>query len=450
MLKIEIHPNAAISFNEKADILFAKLKPPPAQPEDPGAFKPETFIAHHISGDDILKPPKMGLVLPNGKEIARYFFHEGQNIGLDGDDFEQAQRLAESFQKCKELSPLVSQKFMLDRIFDWIEQKYKTPSTPPMVNYVLEACPPHIKKNDIWIPISGLHVQSPLAIGRVVLKPMTKEMFDLWDTTAKTTASPPNLEKILQLIAQLRRQLQGLAAATIEVLAEPDRAQEIAFEETEAAISMLRFLESVNFEPEMVSYCAPIGHRSPAYRRHLVLDNGVLNADSQSITEHSISWVISDSDVASLNLSGLQVLSGLITREGELSEFDERLAAALMLYSRNSLERLPTGKLIYILSALESILLKNNNEGIEQNLGERMAFIIAKSVPDRRAVIANIKEIYHLRSQFLHHGITIENMAALRVFMKNAWVLFHCLLLNAGKRISMQHFFDGIERIKLS
>lgn len=447
--KLEIHPDAAANFNLKGKDLLGSLKAPSPQPENRRSFKADRFIAHQFTQADIIGTPIIGLVDNAGNELARYFEHNGQPLGLFDEGFAAVHRLAESFQKCKTISPVVSREFLVDCIFDWVEATHKGKSSAHLVDHVLEACPLHIKKMDIWIPIAGLHVQSALSVGRVLLKPITAQMFDAWEA-AVVAKHPPQEKDILDFFKRERKQLQGLAAATIELSAEPKRAREIAFEEAEKAIGLLRFFEGTNFEPEMVSYCAPVGQRQPAFRKHLVLNEGLLGSTDQHLTERSNDWTLSDSDIADLNRDGLLILNGLIARDGQLSEFEEKLMGSLLIYSRNCLERLPIGKLIYILSSLESVLLKNSTEGIEQNLGERMAFLIAKGVPERKAVIANIKEIYRLRSQFLHHGITIENLAAMRIFMRNAWMLFHALLRNSSRLKTMQNLFDSIDQIKLS
>ena len=54
-------------------------------------------------------------------------------------------------------------------------------------------------------------------------------------------------------------------------------------------------------------------------------------------------------------------------------------------------------KLVYILASLESILLKNDSEPIQKNLGERMAFLIGPTVEARKTIIANVVETYARR-----------------------------------------------------
>jgi hypothetical protein len=74
---------------------------------------------------------------------------------------------------------------------------------------------------------------------------------------------------------------------------------------------------------------------------------------------------------------------------------------ALLIYSRNSVAITPADKLVYILVGLESVLIRNSNEPLGKNIGERMRFLVGDSVDSRKAVLANVDEIYKLRSSFI-------------------------------------------------
>ena len=63
---------------------------------------------------------------------------------------------------------------------------------------------------------------------------------------------------------------------------------------------------------------------------------------------------------------------------------------------------------LQIIGALEMILLRNDTEPIQQNIGERMAFVVGRNVNERKAIINNFRRIYSVRSKFLHHGVGSE------------------------------------------
>jgi hypothetical protein len=106
-------------------------------------------------------------------------------------------------------------------------------------------------------------------------------------------------------------------------------------------------------------------------------------------------------------------------------------------------------RLVYIFAAMESLLLRNE-EPIQQNLGERMAFTIVskedtRRVEARRAVIRNLKDAYALRSKFVHHGHGIDELETVRAFMTNAWVLFTSLTKTIHSFDTKEDLIDHLE-----
>jgi len=122
----------------------------------------------------------------------------------------------------------------------------------------------------------------------------------------------------------------------------------------------------------------------------------------------------------------------------------------MLLYSRNSLAVEPADKLVYVLVALEAMLIQNETEPITKNLAERMAFLIGKDVDSRRAVIANVSETYRLRSLFVHHGNSIEDLETLSKFMVNAWSCFHNLAFYQDRVTTKEELIAALEDRKLA
>jgi hypothetical protein len=103
---------------------------------------------------------------------------------------------------------------------------------------------------------------------------------------------------------------------------------------------------------------------------------------------------------------------------------------------------------------MESILLRNDTEPIQQNVGERMAFINTagsqNTVEERQRIIRNLKEAYALRSKFVHHGSSVEDRETVRQFMINAWALFTTLAKASQRFETKEELIDHLEAMKLS
>lgn len=99
---------------------------------------------------------------------------------------------------------------------------------------------------------------------------------------------------------------------------------------------------------------------------------------------------------------------------------------------------------------MESILLRNDNEPIQQNVGERMAFINANTVEERQRIIRNLKAAYTLRSRFIHHGHTIDQRETVWQFMISAWALFTPLAKFSQRFETKDELIDHLEAMKSS
>ena len=448
-MKLILHPDAVKNFNDKVESLKLELS---LIPDDHLAskdtFKPDRPISAVIAEEDAFKNARYSLVDGIGVETAKYFPIEGKCIGLQGDSLKKLVKIAQEMQKIKELFARVSVDLLSDFIFDWIKDRYANTTNLSMVDYVLKKVEESIQEFEIWIPIAMLSIESEIQIGKVLLRPLNKEIFDKWRT--KIENDPVDKEKNLILLEKERKELQGFTVAIMKISAEPKRMAEIAFEEAEKSISLLRFFSPANLVPEIVSYCMVFGKGNVETTKYFLIQEDMLVYTNQSSVKKALPfWVVNNADISKFKVGGLETLSKLLSEDNK-TEFKGKLLDSLLWYSKSSLAKNMADKLVYILVALESILLKNEDESIQQNISERIAFFIGRNLNERKSIIKNFKRIYSLRSSFLHHGREIEDLETLKEFMFNAWRFFDVLILNIDRFDTKEQFLEKIEEIKLS
>ncbi len=137
----------------------------------------------------------------------------------------------------------------------------------------------------------------------------------------------------------------------------------------------------------------------------------------KGILDHSTArhWFISKSDLDEYSRCGLGAISALEIQE-KRTEFESTVLNMAFLYSKAAFTSDPMEKLVHMLSALESTLLRNESEPIQQNLAERIAIFTAQELSDRKNIIKNIKYVYGLRSRYLHHGHSSSDLEELSTF----------------------------------
>ncbi len=451
-MKLELHPDAARNFNEIAHGLCLRLAP---IPQDYGQTSETPFVPDistmEINGKDIEGEVELGMVDYVGKEVAKFFRHGDRFIGLHEENFEGLLVLSQRMQRTGPLSTTVSIDFLKNAIFDWMRDRYKGATQTPMTEYVIGRCEREIGEQEIWIPIAMLHIQEEVSIGRITLRTITREMIDGWQQDA-ISRNPENKDKYQAFFGRERKELQGLAAATIKVYAEPHRAREIAFEEAEKAIALLRIFHPGNIAPEVRSYWAVLGTENLETRKHvLVRDSNILQINHRFVDRTPQFRLLNSSVLSLFRKAGLDILSDLLKRD-QMTKFQETLVHALLRYSESVASRGLENKLVSIFVALEMALLKADDPRIQRVIAERMAIFLGTSLKERKAILRSVINGYGLRSKFIHHGYVIEkrDMEGLKEFLAYAWRFFHLLITNAYHFEDKQALIEAIEDAKLA
>ena len=192
----------------------------------------------------------------------------------------------------------------------------------------------------------------------------------------------PLNDAIRHKLSSRRSKLQGTLAACVNITAERKAAQYVARLKVDHAVALLRFLSPVNQAVGMQSYCLLLGREKIEISTELFVTENKMRYNETVLERGPIGWDIDADRTQFPDL--LSLLHNLASNSG--TEFRQLLYDALLLYSRNSVVADVADKLVFILVSLESMLLKDSNEPIAKNIGERMAFLIGESVEERKKI----------------------------------------------------------------
>ncbi len=449
---LDIHPKATENFNQKADQILAFIRDiEPSDVHSP-SFDTETHSAIQIDVSIILNTPKYSIVKDIKDYTIRLYLNSELSIGLLEDGCLKLRKLIEDLYKIKDIKCKVSIKTLETILCSWITAKFHAPSHCEFCEFLKNYLEKIIGDYEIVIPINFLQIEKSFALGNVNFRPFSKTSIDELESRAVTQAQDsPQQDLVRKLFDQQNiRQFQGYAVATILLQAEPARAYEIAIEETNTALSMLRIFSSSTREP-LSYYPAAVWGSSPISSGYLIaLKEGNLNhMDSQTLDRSPMSEYLNNQAIDDLYLAGLSILDNLLGLS-KRNQFQDKLLAALILYSRSAISKDIADKLVYILVALESIFLRNSSEPIQQNLGERIAFLIGDSLEKRKRIIKVTRETYTLRSGFVHHGRSIDDLEIMREFMLYAWQAIVSLIHQSNSVSTVDALLDMLDDTKLS
>jgi hypothetical protein len=249
----------------------------------------------------------------------------------------------------------------------------------------------------------------------------------------------------------LRKNFQGNAAVALKIEGEPRFAKNKARMIAQDVIGLLRFFHFASFSSKHFCPSALFGAEfMPQESSFIIEEPGRFSEHHSSIIYDAQPWRISRAEFAEMQRGLLPTIAKLVPSQG-ISEFALRVRSSILTYSRGMTFPDMSDRLVYSLSALESLFLRNTSEIIQQNLSERIAFVTVKGVDERLRVVANCKKIYGARSQYIHHRqSTTVSEEDLELFFVMARRAIEAALLNIRKFTTTDAFIDQIDRIKFS
>jgi hypothetical protein len=450
-MTFNLHPSAITNYNKKAIELTLLIEEIPIDVSNRKDFPSDLHISSSITDKDIIGEVHMSSSDYKGNIIERYFQFNGKRYGLCSEKYKKLKEIAEKIQAQPVVRKILSRSFIEKTLFSWICNKYKKSDIiDSFIEYLEFSANEIVKEITSWIPIANLEVQTSFPFSRSEIRPLSKSIIDNWEIKM-CSPSNKNKEQVTELFKQIRAKYQGLAAVVTKINAEPDYAFDYSMEEANKAASILGIFSSAVLVPDIKCSTKVKGSEFIAQGTSI---NEVGETGFQMISRildqsAAVYRRLSTEEISYLRIAGLDKISSLLSSDS-LKEFEEAVLNSILMYSKSAFTSDPIEKIVYMLSALESIFLKNDNEPIQQNLCERIAMFISKELEERKSIIKTIKAIYGLRSRYLHHGHTLSDMELISIFMKHVWVIFVQLIADVHQFNTRLEFIDALDDHKLA
>jgi hypothetical protein len=447
---IDLHPDARQNFDQRAHLLSTSLTTDPQAFDDSHRFPINPYVKAALTKEDIAPQESIwGRLDHAAQETARYFQAGDQVFGLEGDTYVAFRGLAESIQRARPLRDKVSLRTILDLLTLWLRAVRKGQAEASATEFVLTKCRDIVCEYTVLMPLYELYIEEPFEVGKVLIRTVTNEEIDGW-VADWAGEHPDHIASYQQSGEKWKQALQGKAAASVALVAEPQRAYEVARREAEDALAMLRVFSLAMLMPEARSYWTLLGSERAEQYMYFVFLGGRLKNGHQGFYRyrHTVP-TLNKGQIAYFRELGLDTASSLLRTE-ERNDLQESLLESLLIYSRAALQDDLAEKLLYIIVALETFLVRDTAEPLQQNLAERVAFAIGRSLTERKDIIKATKDAYGLRSRFMHHGAAVDDVKAMEEFMKYAFAFFITVLERANQFSSRTAFLDALEDRKLS
>lgn len=448
MADLNLHPDARRQFDSVASRLAAHLVPTTVPADTTSPFFQSPFISSAIRQEDIQGEMVWHKSDWGGTETARYFTAGGAVLAVEGDLHAELRRTVEGMCRTAGLRGKVSERTLVDLVTQWLRERYVKRTNDQMSEYVLRALRDRVRIHHVLIPLHQTYIEDPCPIGPITVRGISGQEIRTWFSQHESRSGAEIDQRTLE---RWLKRLQGRAAVEVVVEAEPHAAVQRGWTEADRAAALLRIFSPGALHPRMRTDVVPVGQQPSDERYCLLLHNDQLLAASDELVVYPgiPSWSIPSRDAARFRAAGLDRIGSLLN-DRSLTDLEERLLSALLVYSRCAIERSLSEKLLHIFTALESLLLRNDTEPIQESLAVRVAFLVGSSSAERQKAATLVKAAYRLRSAYIHHAREASDWIVADQFLPMAWQAMLAVVRSAEHFRTRSAFIDALEARKFA
>ncbi len=447
----EFYPDARRRFDERGEILVSQEpSEAPITPDTPRSFVPDLPISGNFTDADISGPIKRTSFDADGFEIGRYAATPDGAVSFETTQHSELLDLARGIQRTQPMRNAVGIQSLIDWIVDWALERRLERINEPLTNYLTRRKQDAVGQYRIVVPLHEPFIEIPFRLGTTHFQPLTVEELDSWfqvpvNMPAETRAAAA------ERLGKQRRMLQARTGVIVELEAEREFAEEMAWNRAELAAATIRVVSKGMFFPKARTNCVPLGLAVSERQQFIVHLNGEFVGWSEFVLDpESLGGWWLDRGMIEQDIGYWNEIARVLDTDAP-TDFEQDVSRAFLLYSRVALTRDVPEKLVHLFAALESLLLRSESEPIQAAISERLAFVVGQDASQRAEVARLLKRVYGLRSRFVHHGrdpAEQTDLQAVKQLLYFAWTFFFQVVIATRKLKTRAEFLDQIDARK--
>jgi hypothetical protein len=380
----KISPDAWAHVDSEGLKLLAGLKPPKKKRRSSvqSPWSPDIEGTRNITEKEIIGGVKMTSVDQFSMERTSFEWDStGMILGLYECEYTRFVSLAGKISSFKPLAGALNASTAESVIIEWLTA-VRTGATASSLSLWFESRMSDVLKvRKICVPIAWLHLQREVNFGGCRLIPLNRATKELWQKSFAEKKMEGDKEWAPRgLLAKAFK--MAWTGMLVEVFGDEDSCQSQALQRAYDVCGLLRFFWPGNRILGSRCFVLPLGLDSQP--QHSIIE---LEADCPVWFSEGIDGppgdplILSDSNLVRIERS-FRAISELLEIKKH-TEFQKKVLSSILLFTRNSLHTDVVDRLIAVLVALESILLRSASEPIQSSLSQRLAVLTKDTVDDR-------------------------------------------------------------------
>jgi hypothetical protein len=342
-----------------------------------------------------------------GNTVEIFLVDEKGSYGFDKIQYTKFNKLIQNLHSTEQLNLKVSLKFIQSESFNWVVEVYKKQQADSsLYDYLLTKSYAEVKPHTFYFPILNLEIEKSFKIGNVEFTYFTKEYFDDLYLKLKAKDDSYTEETFQQLF---RRDFQGQVLAKVTVTAERDKAEEIAKQDSEIAIDVLKLYSESAIVPErktMFDLNYKLGYQVQSNFLTQKPNESESLAISIQFNNHPLN--VTERLYQSAYQSGLKIFSDYISQR-KTDELHEIIIQSIHLFGSAISNWDLHLRCVNLITILESIFLKaDESNDMERKTKARLAKALTNQHQEKERLKTIFSNIYQVRHKMIHKARRIE------------------------------------------
>ncbi|PJE45441.1 MAG: hypothetical protein CUR32_00015 [Flavobacterium sp.] len=340
---------------------------------------------------------------------------EGIIYGFEDGKYIEFYKFIDELSKFNSIYKIVSIEFLVKQTLLWTINVYKNgKSEINLVSHILNLLSTEVKTNKYYYPILNLSIEEPFKIHNAEFTFFTKEYFDeYWEyLNEKGKEDKESFE-------QIYRKYQGRVFVAIEICAEENKAEELAYDKASLAVDIIKLLSPTVYFPSEKCFI-DLEKRAPYRYEHISIEKGKKFDFKMSLSAYQGQFEIKKQMIEGIETNMLISFARIMQLEPK-NDFELTIISAVQFFAKSISENDLHLRVSHLIMIIESIfLLEDENFKMENKCKKRMChFLYSKDKKNRTKLYDDLTELYDVRHKmthkFLRKYIELEKLRQLQI-----------------------------------
>lgn len=343
----------------------------------------------------------------SGNTLDIFYPTENGRIGLDESTYPRFRELLNEILSIEKFGKVLSVAFVESESFKWmigVHQNQKAKSS--LYDYLLTSMETNIRPITFYFPVFNLEIETPFKIGNVEFVYFTKDYLDDVYETYKDRDETLTEEQFKKLY---RKEFQGQVLAKVTVRSERYKAEEIAKDEAEISVDILKIFGDAVKVPEkktMFDLNYRLGYQVQS--NYLVQEPNEKNNIQLNLKFNNVPLNFTHQRSSTAFQCGLTVFSDYAIHT-DRNELDELIIQGIHLFGSAISNWDLHVRCVNLITILESIFIGADEKwGMEKKVGERLTRLFSYQGMDKEGIISMLGHIYQVRHKMIHKAVRID------------------------------------------